>query len=98
GVAVDAPRSDDGLESPSARIARALLLPDGRYTHSRRLFLRALGLVYLVAFLSLYAQLDGLIGSHGILPAAEYLARATEAIGDEAKTQLITVAWISASD
>lgn len=36
-------------------------------------FLRILGLIYLSAFASLWVQLDGLIGSNGILPAAEYL-------------------------
>jgi hypothetical protein len=35
-------------------------------------FVRALGLIYLIAFLSLRVQLLGLFGSHGILPIAEY--------------------------
>ena len=38
-------------------------------------FVRALGLVYLVAFLSLRVQVLGLFGSDGILPIAEYLDR-----------------------
>lgn len=39
---------------------------------SRWLFLRALGVVFAIAFVSLWWQLDGLFGSHGIFPAAEY--------------------------
>ena len=46
-----------------------------RYRLTRSLFLRGLGLVYLSAFGSLAVQLDGLIGSRGILPAAEFLER-----------------------
>src|SRR5207253_6068904 len=44
---------------------------------SRWIFLRALGLIYFSAFLSLVFQIRGLIGPHGILPANDYL----EAVG-----------------
>src|SRR5258706_7448861 len=36
-------------------------------------FLRLLGIVYLVAFLSLAGQIKGLVGCEGILPVAELL-------------------------
>ncbi|QMV18813.1 lipase maturation factor family protein [Granulicella sp. 5B5] len=42
---------------------------------SRWLFLRALGLIYFSAFFALVFQVKGLIGSQGILPAAQYFAR-----------------------
>ena len=38
---------------------------------TRRVFLRLLGLVYLIAFLSAGWQLEGLVGSEGIRPVAE---------------------------
>jgi hypothetical protein len=38
------------------------------------LFLRSLGAIHMIAFLSLGVQVDGLLGSRGILPAAELLA------------------------
>lgn len=38
------------------------------YLRTRFIFLRGLGLIYLVAFLSLWGQIDGLAGSHGIAP------------------------------
>ena len=46
-----------------------------KQTHflTRWLFLRGLGIIYLLAFISMHSQVDGLIGSDGILPAAEYL-------------------------
>src|SRR5262249_13705108 len=38
------------------------------------LFLRLLGLIYLVAFLSLAVQIKGLVGAQGILPVTEFLS------------------------
>ena len=35
----------------------------------RSVFLRSLGVIYLIAFVSLWAQIIGLVGSNGILPA-----------------------------
>ncbi|MGO9263084.1 MAG: lipase maturation factor family protein [Bryobacteraceae bacterium] len=58
-------------------------------------FLRILGLIYLVAFLSFGHQAPGLIGSHGILPVREYLDAAREA---GAFLQVPTVLWLSAGD
>jgi lipase maturation factor 1 len=43
---------------------------------TRWLFLRALGLIYLMAFVSLLTQIDGLWGASGILPAADTMALA----------------------
>src|SRR5262249_33461083 len=43
--------------------------------HARDLFLRLLGLIFLVAFLSLLVQVTLLFGRQGLLPAGEYLAR-----------------------
>jgi lipase maturation factor 1 len=40
---------------------------------TRWLFLRLLGFVYLIAFISLWVQIDGLVGSHGIAPAAQFM-------------------------
>jgi len=51
--------------------ARAL---EGDYRPTARLFLRALGIVYLLAFASLAVQTHVLIGSDGLLPVREFLA------------------------
>lgn len=44
------------------------------YLLSSWLFLRLLGVIYGVAFVSLAIQIKGLVGRRGILPAAEFLA------------------------
>ena len=51
------------------------------YTKTRIAVIRGLGLVYLSAFGSLAVQVDGLIGSRGILPAAELFDQARRAWG-----------------
>jgi predicted DCC family thiol-disulfide oxidoreductase YuxK len=44
------------------------------YRFAGLLFTRTVGLVFLIAFLSFWAQSDGLVGDHGILPISEYFA------------------------
>jgi hypothetical protein len=65
---------------------------------TRWLFLRLLGLIYFIAFLSLWVQLDGLYGSNGILPIAGYVAAAKQQLGPGGFWQLPSLCWISASD
>ncbi len=67
-------------------------------TMARSIFLRTLGLVYLIAFLSLWVQVDGLIGSHGILPIKDYLNAAQEQVGSRAYYLLPTLFWFDAGD
>ncbi|MCB9663445.1 MAG: lipase maturation factor family protein [Alphaproteobacteria bacterium] len=56
------------------RPRRARKTEPGRAVPSvRRLFLTGLGVVQLIAFLSLWVQLDGLVGPRGILPAHDWL-------------------------
>ena len=68
------------------------------------LVLRGLGLVTLCAALSLWVQLDGLLGSDGILPAQDFIERvsahADRARWTEAETflRVPTLAWWSASN
>ncbi len=52
-------------------------VPGCRQPHcpTRWWFLRGLGVIYPPAFMSMHRQVDGLIGSDGILPAAEYWCR-----------------------
>ena len=65
---------------------------------SRWLFLRGLGCIYLIAFLSLWVQIHGLVGSNGILPASEYLAAVRQQIGPEGYYFLPTLFWLHPSD
>lgn len=68
------------------------------YFKSRHWFLRSLGAIYLIAFLSLWMQLDGLIGECGISPVAEYLPAAREHFGGQALFLLPTLCWFNSSD
>jgi len=69
-----------------------------RYRRMRSIFLRALGAVYLMAFWSLGVQVDGLIGSRGILPVDEFLRSAKLALGDGAYRLFPTLLWFDSSD
>ena len=51
---------------------------DNGYRLVSALFLRLLGAIYLIAFASIGVQIEGLIGSQGIHPLAERLARLAE--------------------
>jgi predicted DCC family thiol-disulfide oxidoreductase YuxK len=69
----------------------------------RGLFLRALGAVYFIAFVSLGVQISGLIGSNGILPAAPFMnavreGAAQQNIGAARYALLPTLCWFNASD
>jgi lipase maturation factor 1 len=68
------------------------------YLLSRWLFLRLLGVVYLVAFASLAVQVTGLVGEHGLLPAGPFLERAHSVYGGQAYQLLPTVFWFGAGD
>ncbi len=65
---------------------------------TRRLFLAALGVVYLIAFVTIWMQIDGLIGSNGILPIHSYLQQIAQNIGPERYRLLPTLCWLNSSD
>jgi predicted DCC family thiol-disulfide oxidoreductase YuxK len=68
------------------------------YFWARRWFLRALGVIYLIAFVSLWVQVDGLVGSNGMLPVNQFLPAAHAQIGREAYTVLPTLCWFNSSN
>jgi hypothetical protein len=63
----------------------------------RWLFLRALGLIYFSAFLSLLFQICGLIGPAGILPTGEYLQAVANSLGHARYWYAPTLLWLNAS-
>jgi lipase maturation factor 1 len=74
-----------------------------QYHLVRWLFLRALALVYLIAFISLWTQILGLVGADGILPAKATMDHAREEvlathIGLDRFHVFPTLCWFSASD
>lgn len=68
------------------------------FCFSRWLFLRALGCIYLIAFLSLWVQVHGLIGSNGILPADQFLAAVGQQVGTSGYHLVPTLFWLNPSD
>ncbi len=68
------------------------------YLLANALFLRLLGISYFVAFVSLWVQVDGLIGSRGIMPAGSFLEAARSQLGGERWMVLPTLSWFDASD
>ncbi len=85
----------------ASAITRVLWGDDVRpptYFAARRWFLRLLGLIFLIAFLSLWVQIDGLIGSNGITPVSEFLPAVHAQLGDRAFSVMPTLFWLNSSD
>jgi hypothetical protein len=94
-VALD---TQGGEEAQAAQLADHAPAPRPRHARVARLFLRLLGVVYLIAFLSLAVQVEGLVGSKGILPVSELLAWVRSQAGAERYWLLPTLSWLDPSD
>jgi len=68
------------------------------YFWARRWFLRMLGLVYLIAFVSLWIQVDGLVGSNGMSPVSQFLPAVQQQLGLDAYFLLPTLCWFDSSN
>src|SRR5262249_25350402 len=69
----------------------------------RSIFLRLLGIIYLLAFASLWVQISGLLGSNGILPAKLTIAAAEQQaaaahVGLARYHFVPTLCWFNTSD
>jgi predicted DCC family thiol-disulfide oxidoreductase YuxK len=72
-------------------------LEPASYEIAARWFLKCLGSIYLIAFLSLGVQITGLVGAQGILPATAFLDLVRENYS-AAWLRLPTIFWLGASD
>ncbi len=61
-------------------------------------FLRAMGLIYFAAFVSLWTQVDGLIGEKGIAPAGRMLLDIETRLGGPRFWQMPTLCWYNSGD
>jgi lipase maturation factor 1 len=68
------------------------------YFWARRWFLRMLGLIYLIAFVSLWVQVDGLVGSNGMSPVSRFLPAVRQQLGSDAYFLLPTLCWFDSSN
>src|SRR5437870_2127068 len=85
----------------AAAVTRLLSGKDVRpqtYFWARRWFLRALGVIYLIGFVSLWVQVDGLIGSDGMSPLNQFLPAVRAQLGPNAYTLLPTLCWLDSSN
>jgi predicted DCC family thiol-disulfide oxidoreductase YuxK len=87
-----------GLASSITRLLWGKDVRPPTYFWARRWFLRALGLVYLIAFVSLWMQVDGLVGSNGMSPVSQFLPAARQQLGRDAYFLLPTLCWFNASN
>src|SRR5687767_7684415 len=78
--------------NPTAQ-AFPTIVGENRFAFAAGLFLRLLAIVHLIAFVSLWVQLEALIGPRGLLPAANYFAAVREQLGPSAYHQLPTLCW-----
>ncbi len=83
------------LEAPFIRIIGETEDGSG-YLIARWVFLRALGVVYLIAFASLWVQVQGLIGPDGILPAKDWLDLLRQHLGTERYRLVPSLFWLGA--
>jgi predicted DCC family thiol-disulfide oxidoreductase YuxK len=73
------------------------------YFLTRWIFLRALGAIYLFAFISLWTQIGGLIGHDGIVPTDQFMSAVKQqfdahGLGLERFHLLPTLCWFDSSD
>ncbi len=70
----------------------------GSFELTEAVFLRLLGLIYLAAFGSLWPQMVGLVGSHGIVPVAQAMAMMRQEAGARVFWDVPTLFWLGNSD
>ncbi len=92
-----------GFFSALTRLAWGRHLDPPTHNLVRWVFLRSLGLIYLIAFVSLWVQIIGLIGRNGILPADSAmdsirLAADAQRIGLDRYHLVPTLCWFNTSD
>ncbi len=80
------------------RLAFGPRIEPARFAATQWIFLRALALIYAVAFLSLATQITGLIGSRGILPLGPFMEVVAKNLGPMRFYAMPTVFWMGASD
>src|SRR5438067_9577484 len=87
-----------GLGSTVTRLLWGEDVRPPTYFWARRWFLRSLGLIYFIAFVSFWVQVDGLIGSDGISPVNQFLPAVRGQVGPDAYFLLPTLCWFNSSN
>ncbi len=85
----------------AARVTRLLYgnsMAPSTYHSSQWFFLQSLAAIYFIAFVSLWTQVPGLIGSEGILSVQRFLEFVGQNYGQERYWLLPSLCWFSSSD
>jgi hypothetical protein len=82
-----------GLFYQITRFTFGRRIEPARFAATQWIFLRALAVIYAIAFGSIAVQVSGLIGTHGILPLNQYMDAVTRAVGAERWRILPMVFW-----
>lgn len=95
-ASAESPKSLPAFPTYLGRISLIANVYGGPHHRSAWLFLRLLGAVHMISAWSLWIQYEGLIGSRGLAPSAQWMERL--AANSVAWWQVPTLAWWSASD
>lgn len=85
------------LPAPASRLLERISAPSTSEL-TEEVFLRLLGLIYLAAFASLWPQIVGLIGSHGVVPAARIVEATQSGFDGRALWETPSLFWFFTSD
>jgi predicted DCC family thiol-disulfide oxidoreductase YuxK len=80
------------------RLTFGARIEPSRFGVTQWIFLRALAVIYGVAFLSLSTQIRGLIGTRGILPLGQFMDVVAKSLGRTRFYAMPTVFWVDSSD
>jgi hypothetical protein len=75
--------------------------PLAGYAVARSLFVRGLAMVYLIAVVSWWVQMEGLVGSQGLVPMADYLRQVETFAAENGSNAVLLVPsifWVSCDD
>ena len=76
----------------------ASLAPPPSYRLIGQAFVRGIGVIYLIAIVSLWTQIQGLVGSHGVLPIRHYLDLLRQLMPHDWFWRNPSLVWLNASD
>jgi lipase maturation factor 1 len=68
------------------------------YSFGTMCFCRLIGLVFLIAFLSFWVQMEGLIGEQGIVPTHQYLSQLSKLSPWDRFSKVPTLLWLDSSE
>ena len=84
--------------SPLTRALYGPKIEEPTYKKAHGLFYRLLGVIYMIAFLSLTVQIVGLVGTNGIMPIGDFQNYLKGQIGNAAYWQAPMLFWLGNSD